>query len=160
MLPEALTVLATAGGTAVVQAAGTDAWEGFRRRVAVWFGRGDAERASGELARLDRTAADLAGLDAADGVSAERIRIRQEALWQARFESLLEGLAQAERDRAAAELQSLLDTHRASGTAVGDGALAVGGDLHVSADNSSVAAGVINGGVNLSPPPPPVPSQG
>lgn len=157
MLPEALTALATAGGTAVVQAAGTDAWEGFRRRVAVWFGRGDAERESGELARLDQTAADLA---AEEGVSAERIRIRQEALWQARFEGLLEGLAQDERDRAVAELQSLLDAERASGAVVGDGGLAAGRDLNVSADNSSVAAGVINGGVHLSPPPPPVSSQG
>lgn len=156
-MPEALAVLATAGGTAVVQAAGTDAWEGFRRRVAVWFGRGDAERESGELTRLDQTAS---ALDAGDGVSAERMRIRQEALWQARFESLLEGLAQDERDRAAAELQSLLDAHRSSGTVVGDGGLAVGGDLNVSADNHSVAAGVVNGGVHLSPPPPPVSSQG
>ncbi|MFJ8531762.1 hypothetical protein [Streptomyces sp. NPDC093591] len=144
----------------MVQAAGTDAWEGFRRRVAVWFGRGDAERESGELARLDQTAADLATLDANDGASAERIRIRQEALWQARFEGLLEGLAQEERDRATAELQSLLDAHRASGTVVGDGSLAVGRDLNVSSDNGSVAAGVINGGVHLGPPPPPVSFQG
>ncbi|WP_202487903.1 MULTISPECIES: hypothetical protein [unclassified Streptomyces] len=158
VLPEALTVLATAGGTAVVQAAGTDAWDGLRRRVAVWFGRGDAERESGELARLDQTAS---ALDAGDGGSAERIRIRQEALWQARFEGLLEGLTQDERDRAAAELQSLLDAHRSSGTVVGDGGLVVGGDLNVSADNHSVAGGVVNGGVHLSsPPPPPVSSQG
>ncbi|WP_030338482.1 hypothetical protein [Streptomyces sp. NRRL S-1022] len=157
MLPEALTVLAATGGTAVVQAAGTDAWEGFRRRVAVWFGRGDAEREFGELARLDQTAADLA---AEDGVAAERIRIRQEAWWQARFEGLLEGLAQDERDRAVAELQSLLEAARASEAVVGNGALAVGRDLNVSADNGSVAAGVINGGVQLSPPPPPVSSQG
>ncbi|MEU4929691.1 hypothetical protein AB0G54_24835 [Streptomyces yokosukanensis] len=128
--------------------------------MAVWFGRGDAERESGELARLDRAAADLTAPDADDSASTERIRIRQEALWQARFEGLLESLAQDERDRAAAELQSLLDAHRAAATTVGDGGLAVGRDLNVSADNSSVAAGVINGGVHLSPPPPPVSSQG
>lgn len=126
----------------------------------MWFGRGDAERESGELARLDRAAADLTAPDADDSASTERIRIRQEALWQARFEGLLESLAQDERDRAAAELQSLLDAHRAAATTVGDGGLAVGRDLNVSADNSSVAAGVINGGVHLSPPPPPVSSQG
>ena len=41
MLAEALTALAAAGGTAVVQAAGKDAWTGFRARVAKWFARGD-----------------------------------------------------------------------------------------------------------------------
>ncbi|MBB5932722.1 hypothetical protein FHS34_008242 [Streptomyces echinatus] len=34
MLEEELATLAAAGGTAVVQAAGTDAWNGFRQAVA------------------------------------------------------------------------------------------------------------------------------
>ncbi|MFD8392674.1 hypothetical protein ACFV2N_26605 [Streptomyces sp. NPDC059680] len=131
--------------------------------MATWFGRGDAERESGELARLDRTAADLAAAapgSAGTGVPAERMRIRHEALWQARFESLLEGLTEDERASAAAQLRALLDTHAAPGPTAGDGGLAVGGDLSISADNGSVAAAVINGGVQLSPPPPPAPSQG
>lgn len=147
----------------MVQAAGTEAWGAFRQRAAAWFGRGDAERESGELARLDQTAADLAAVDpgsADGGVSAERIRIRQEALWQVRFESFLEGLAEAQREQAASELRTLLDEHRASGATAGDAGLAVGGDLNISADNGSVAAGVIHGGVQLSPPPSPAPSQG
>ncbi|MGW2740736.1 hypothetical protein [Streptomyces sp. NPDC001450] len=163
VLPEALVGLATAGGTAVVQAAGTEAWAAFRQRVATWFGRGDAGRESGELARLDQTAADLATAEpgsADGGASAERIRIRQEALWQARFENLLESLTEAERERAATELRALLDGRRPPGTAAGDGGLAVGGDLNISAENGSVAAGVIHGGVQMSPPPPPAPSQG
>ncbi|MGW3466207.1 hypothetical protein ACWDE9_44675, partial [Streptomyces olivaceoviridis] len=38
MLEQALTALAAAGGAAVVQAAGTDAWTGLRQAVARWFG--------------------------------------------------------------------------------------------------------------------------
>jgi hypothetical protein len=44
MLVETLAALAAAGGAAVVQAAGTDAWNGFRQAVARWFARGDAQR--------------------------------------------------------------------------------------------------------------------
>jgi hypothetical protein len=59
MLEQALTALAAAGGTAVVQAAGTDAWTGLRQAVARWFGRGDRQRERVELERLDRTAGEL-----------------------------------------------------------------------------------------------------
>ncbi|MFK4100855.1 hypothetical protein ACI2L1_12425 [Streptomyces sp. NPDC019531] len=106
MLPEALTALAAAGGAAVVQAAGTDAWEGLRSQLAQWLGRGDAERERGELDRLDGSAADLA--DAEPGI-AEQIRSRQEAVWQTRIESMLEDLGNEQRARAAAELRQLLD---------------------------------------------------
>lgn len=44
MLGEALTALAAAGGTVVVQAAGTSGWQGFQRAVARWFARGDEGR--------------------------------------------------------------------------------------------------------------------
>ncbi|MDX3534175.1 hypothetical protein PV721_07310 [Streptomyces sp. MB09-01] len=158
MLPEALLALATAGGTAVVQAAGTDAWDSFRAQVAGWFGRGDTDRASGELVRLDRSASELATAGADTG--GERARIRQEAMWQARFEGLLESLPDDQRDRAAEELRALLDAPAAPGVSAGDAGLAVGGDLHVRADHGSIAAAVIHGGAHLSPPPPPAPSQG
>ncbi|MFF3736452.1 hypothetical protein [Streptomyces sp. NPDC002566] len=36
-----------------------DLWNGFRGRVAEWFGRGDAVRESRELERLDRSASEL-----------------------------------------------------------------------------------------------------
>ncbi|MDH2391924.1 hypothetical protein QCN29_24720 [Streptomyces sp. HNM0663] len=107
MLPEALTALAAAGGAAVVQAAGSDAWEGLRDRLARWFGRGDAERERGELERLEGSAADLA---AAGSGTAEQVRARQEAVWQTRIETLLEGLGDEEqRTEAAAELRQLLE---------------------------------------------------
>ncbi|MFD9932267.1 hypothetical protein ACFWZ6_03925 [Streptomyces massasporeus] len=86
MLEQALADLAAAGSTVVVQAAGTDAWAGLRQMMARWFGRGDGRREQAELERLDHTAAALQTMDAAD---AERVRIRQEAAWQARIADLL-----------------------------------------------------------------------
>lgn len=61
MLSEALTVLATTSGTAVIQAAGTDAWTGLRERVARLFGRRSERAEQATLERLDRTAAELEG---------------------------------------------------------------------------------------------------
>ncbi|MGW3113469.1 hypothetical protein [Streptomyces sp. NPDC001091] len=105
MLFEAMTALAAAGGSAVVQAAGTDAWTGLRARVANLFGRGDARRESVELERLDHTAQILT----AGGAEASAQQARQEGMWQARFEALLENLGESEREEVAAELRSLLE---------------------------------------------------
>ncbi|MFD3622619.1 hypothetical protein ACFWWT_47355 [Streptomyces sp. NPDC058676] len=107
MLAEAMTVLAAAGGSAVVQAAGTDAWEGLRSRLAQWFGRGDVARERGELERLERSAAEL---EAAETGAADRVRTRQEEAWAARIESLLEDLDDDEqRAQAADQLRQLLE---------------------------------------------------
>ncbi|MFD7913559.1 hypothetical protein ACFV30_23005 [Streptomyces sp. NPDC059752] len=89
MLEAALVALAAAGGTAVVQAAGTDVWNGLRSTVAGLLGRGDLRREYAELERLDQTATALRALEPAE---AERMRIRQEASWQTRFEALLESV--------------------------------------------------------------------
>lgn len=119
MLEAALVALATAGGTAVVQAAGTDAWNGLRSAVAGLVGRGDQRREYAELERLDRTAT---ALRAPDPTEAERMRIRQEASWQARFEALLEGVSDAEeRARLADALRDLIaeqNAHTGGGGAV------------------------------------------
>ncbi|MFJ9901003.1 hypothetical protein ACIQPR_47610 [Streptomyces sp. NPDC091280] len=121
MLAEAMTVLAAAGGSAVVQAAGTDAWEGLRSRLARWFGRGDAARERGELERLERSAAEL---EAADSGSVERVRTRQEAVWATRIESLLEDLDDDEqRAQAADQLRQLLE-EAAPSSAGGSGLVA------------------------------------
>jgi hypothetical protein len=158
MLEEALTVLAATGGAAVVQAAGTDMWTGLRQAVAAWFGRGDEQRQRVELERLDRTAEELQSAQVAD---AERVRIRQEAAWQARIEGLLEGLGDSERARAAEELRALLQQRAPEGgVSAGRGGLAVGGNTHIQADRGSIAAGVINGEVGIDTPSEPDPSQG
>ncbi|SFL89772.1 hypothetical protein [Streptomyces pini] len=173
MLEQALAALAAAGGTAVVQAAGTEAWTTVREAVARWFGRGDERRERAELERLDHTAAELepggpepgrgGGQEpGAAGAGAGAARIRQEAAWQARFENLLESVDGDERARLAGELRALLERHfpatPATGPSVGRDGMAVGGDVHVRADGG-VAGGVIHGGAHAHPRPP-GPAQG
>ncbi|WP_330300325.1 hypothetical protein [Streptomyces sp. NBC_00503] len=128
MLVEALATLAAAAGGAVAQAAGTDAWQAVRRRVAELSGRGDAE-----LERLDRTSRALEPGTTADQ---ESERVRQAGMWQARFETLLESLDPEDQQRAADELRALLafvtgsdgDVAAATGRAVArDGGTAVTG---------------------------------
>lgn len=138
MLDQALVALAASGGTAVVTAAGTDAWTTVRTAVAGWFGRGDVQREGVELERLERTAA--AVREAGPG-EAERVGIRQEAIWQARFEELLESLSADEQERAVEELRGALAQYRPSDAVrAGPGGLAVGGNVEVRADGGSAAA--------------------
>ncbi|MGW0949891.1 hypothetical protein ACWD4O_46235 [Streptomyces sp. NPDC002623] len=144
MLAEALAALAAAGGGAVVQAAGTDAWNGLRHRVGEIFGRAGTARAAAELDRLDQTARVLAP-DAAADVAAQRLR--QEGVWAARFEILLEELDEAGRERAAAELRDLLVFVAASASAT-----AVETGRAVARDGGSATSGVKNtGGGRLGP---------
>ena len=105
-----------------------------------------------------RTAGELAG---AEPIEAERVRIRQEAVWQARIEALLEDLDDTERAQAAEELRTLLVQHSSQGGAsAGNGGLAVGSNLGIHAEGGSIAAGVIQGGVHIGHPQMPDPSQG
>ncbi|WP_435972167.1 hypothetical protein [Streptomyces sp. Qhu_M48] len=149
MLSEAMTALAAAGGTAVVQAAGTDAWAGLRGQMARWFGQGNPQREHAELERLDQAAAEL---EAAAPPQAERVRIRQEAAWQARIEALLESLGENEQGRIAEGLRTLLTEQPShSHASVGHGGLAVGGDVKIQADHGSAAA-LTMGNVTLGNP--------
>ncbi|WP_432088459.1 hypothetical protein [Streptomyces sp. bgisy095] len=148
MLEEALTALAAAGGTAVVQAAGTDAWTGLRTRAARLLGRGDRQREQAELDRLDQTAA---ALEAVGSAEAEGVRIRQQEIWQARFVILLESLNDDERAQAAAELRDVLHGPDSAASAE-TGGLAVGGNMDIRADGGSVAAVIIRGNVNVGNP--------
>lgn len=157
MLDEVL-ALAASGGAAVVAAAGTDAWQELRRKVAGWFGRGDAAQERRELERLDRTA-DLLLASGPDVV--EQTRIRQEGVWEARFTTALENLDEAARLQAVDELRALLAAAaRPSAPGAGDGGMAVGGDANFRATDGGLAAGVVNGGVNINPPTRPDPAQG
>jgi hypothetical protein len=159
MLVEAMTALASAGGAAVVQAAGTDAWEGFRQQVAHFFARGDRQRERAELERLDQT---VTALEVTDASEVERIRIRQEASWQTRFEALLESLDEAEREQAAAQLRGILEEQAKASRAVsaGLGGVAVGGNMDIHAEGGSIAGGVIRGGASIGTPIQPDPPQG
>lgn len=155
MLSEAMAALAAAGGTAVVQAAGTDAWTGVRRQVARWFGRGDAQREHAELERLDQTAGEL---DAARPTDVERVRIRQEAAWQGRMTALLENLTDIERALVVDELRTLLAQQTSHSATASQSGLAVGGNVDVRATHGSAAA-VTMGNVTLGNPSQPGPHQ-
>ncbi|MFF9839167.1 hypothetical protein [Streptomyces sp. NPDC013740] len=138
MVDAELIELATAAGTAVVQAAGTDAWNSFRDRVARLFGRGSAEEASAAvvLERLDRTAAEVVDTELGGSVR------DQVLVWRTRFLDLLEGADGLGRDAVAAGLRELVaSVKQADGgvSAVGEG-VAVGGDLRIEARDHSVAA--------------------
>ncbi|MGD6742993.1 hypothetical protein ACOKM3_14245 [Streptomyces sp. BH106] len=155
-----MAALAAAGGTAVVQAAGTDAWTGFRQRTALWFSRGIPQRENAELERLDRTAD---GLESAGPAELEQVRIRQQAAWQARIEVFLESLDGTERDQAAEQLNALLEQCiPQGGVSAGQGGQAVGGNVDIRADHGAVAAWSIRDvtlgtGSDENPPPPGAP---
>ncbi|MFG2864248.1 hypothetical protein [Streptomyces sioyaensis] len=156
MLDQALAALAAAGGTAVVQAAGTDMWTGLRQAMGRWFGRGDEQRERVELERLDQAARELENAEAA---GTERAPVRQEAAWQARIEALLESLDVTERARAAEELSALLAQHTpGAGVSAGGGGQAVAGDVRIQAEHGSAAAWNM-GNVSLGNPPQPGPHQ-
>jgi hypothetical protein len=142
MLVEALTALALAGGSAVVRAAGTDAWQGLRRRIGELFARGDDARAAAELERLDHTAQVLSS---ASDVGTERLR--QEGLWQGRFETLLESLDAPGQERAVQQLQELL-----SFVAASTGDAAVGTGKATAREGGSAVTGVRRTGNSRSGP--------
>jgi hypothetical protein len=156
----AVMALAAAGGAAVAQAAGTDAWTGFRNSVAAWFGRGDAEREQAVLRRLDASAAELeAAVERGDG----QPRLIHENMWRGRFQELLESLGAAERGEAARALRALLDERAqtsAGGASAGPGSLAAGRDVHITAEEGSIATGVLYGGAHISRPTTPTPLPG
>jgi hypothetical protein len=94
MLAEALAVLASTGGTALVTAMVTDGWEGLRGRFARLLGRGDARQTEAAAAALEQSRALLAGVPEP---GLEVARAEQERVWQARLEELLEHDPGAER---------------------------------------------------------------
>jgi hypothetical protein len=95
MLTEALTALASMGGSALVAAMVTDSWEGVRARFARLFGRGDAKQAEAAAGRLEQSRAVLARLSGAD---LERARAEQEIVWRTRLADLLEHDPSAEQE--------------------------------------------------------------
>lgn len=151
MSAEAVAAVAAAGGMAVVQAAGTDAWTTVRRAVARLLGRGSPEQEAAELTRLDQMQTALAG--AGDLVGQ---RERWEGVWQTRLELLLESVDAEERLAAVRQLTEIAALARARGLGVqtGNGGVAAGGDVRVSADGGSVAGAVVRveGGVHVAGP--------
>ncbi|GGQ18069.1 hypothetical protein GCM10010249_40800 [Streptomyces roseolilacinus] len=107
MVPETVAAVAALGGAAVVQAAGTDAWNGVRARLARWLGRGDGEREHAEARRLDAAAAVLRATADVPEVAGERRR-QEEAHWRDRFLEALAGLSDDGLAEVERELRALL----------------------------------------------------
>ncbi|MFD6799487.1 hypothetical protein [Streptomyces cyaneofuscatus] len=121
MLAEGLIAVAAAGGGAIVQAAGTDAWNGIRNGIAKLFGRGESTREQVELERLDQTRAVLEAAE--EGEEAQRVQIAQVARWQTRLETLLEELSEEEQRLVLSELEYLVaqaETAQPAGTVHND----------------------------------------
>ncbi|MFI9600933.1 hypothetical protein ACIHCX_13790 [Streptomyces sp. NPDC052043] len=113
MFNELLLATAAAGGTAVVQAAGTDVWHTLQQRVAGWVGRGDPEHEADAMRRLQVSADEIA---AAEPQRVEAVRGELRRYWQGQFEGLLMGLNPAAREEAAADLDRLLKSIRPAET--------------------------------------------
>ncbi|MEU2061000.1 hypothetical protein [Streptomyces sp. NPDC013455] len=148
MLPDVLTALAASGGAAIVAAAGTDVWTETRTAVARLFGRG-GQQEEVVLRRLDGTATDLA--QATDDQLTEQLRGQQVQSWRTRLQDLLLDLSETEREAAAAELRALVERVEQRGPSAGPGGLAVAGDVNITAEGGSMAAGIVHGGMHMGP---------
>jgi hypothetical protein len=129
VLDEAMVALASAGGTAVVQAAGTDAWRVFREKVVRLFGRQGSQGEQTALERLNETAA---ALEATGDGEAEKGMSRYAARWHEWFAELLDGLDGSEQYRAADELRQL----------VSEATRAQRWEQHIISDGNGLAVGV------------------
>lgn len=105
MLTEALTALASAGGTALVTAMVTDGWEGIRTRFARLLGYGDVKQTEAAAGRLEQSRVALTELS---GPELEHARAEQQVIWRTRLGDLLELDPAAEQELRAlvAEVQA------------------------------------------------------
>ncbi|MFD7735386.1 hypothetical protein ACFV6F_34000 [Kitasatospora phosalacinea] len=99
MLAESLIALAGAGGTALVGAMATDAWQTVRAGAARLFTRGGPERQRAIADRLDHDAELVAR-----AAEPERVRQGLAPAWQVEWEALL-----TERPELADELQGFVE---------------------------------------------------
>jgi hypothetical protein len=142
MLDQTLIALASAAGAAVAAAAGTDAWQGLRQRVARVFGRADRAEERVVLERLDGV---IVELERAGAEQREQARARVVVVWGTRFQDLLENADDESRSELVRHLDELVAYVQPSpgGNSAGQGGLAVAGSVDIRADRRSVAAGVM-----------------
>jgi hypothetical protein len=105
MLAEALAALAGAGGTALVEAMATDAWQATRTGVARLFGRGGPARQTAIETQLDGHAALVAQAEDPD-----EVRQSLAAVWRLELTALLSQHPDAEDELRAlvAQIQQAL----------------------------------------------------
>jgi hypothetical protein len=147
MLAEALAALAGAGGSALVGAMVTDAWQVTRDGVAGLFGRGGPQRQAAIETQLDSHAAlvsqaEDAGEDA--GEDADEVRPSLAAVWRLELAGLLRRSPDAEdelralvaqiRDALPDARQTWVQTNLARDHATQN--IVQHGDLHIHPDGS------------------------
>ncbi len=151
-----LAAVATAGATAIATAAGTGLWKDFYPRLKSWFGKLGERRAQTALKRLEASVAEIQAAP-----EDPTVRDKAKTSWQERFEDFLGELDPPEQESLAKELLALaeqVERDRASaGVSVGDGGIAVGGDLNVNAEDHGIAVVRNQGGINVGNPPKPGP---
>ncbi|MEU7583545.1 hypothetical protein AB0B50_38900 [Streptomyces sp. NPDC041068] len=157
MLDQTLVALASAAGAAVASAAGTDAWQGLRQRVARILGRGNGTSDRALLERIDGAVVEL---ERAEPEEREQARERVAATWQAHFHELLQDADGEDRAELVRCLNELVNSRQQSlgGVYAGDGGFAVEGTVNIRADQRSAAAGVM-GDVTIGNPQQPGPGH-
>ncbi|MET9448918.1 hypothetical protein [Streptomyces cinerochromogenes] len=157
MLDPTVLTLASSGATALVTAAGTDAWSGLRTAFVRWVARGGPQAEGEAEDRLDHTANVLR---AAAAEELGRVRLQEEAVWRDRIETALRALDETQRAEAVEGLGKLLAEFAGTATAR-PASVEIGGDVSVRTGHSSIAIGVISGGQpQIGTPRKPDPAQG
>lgn len=169
MTDVAVAALAARTGTAVVSLMRAENWPEFQTDLARWFGGADQRQVERIAERLGKERDEWL-VSMPSRKYALRARFRE--AWATRVSDRLDDLDGAERATAVRELQALLDgllppepeaapeapAPEAAPVHAQDDALAVGGDLSVTASGErSIAAAVIRGDVHAGAPPSPVP---
>jgi hypothetical protein len=169
MTDVAVAALAARTGTAVVSLMRAENWPEFQTDLARWFGGADQRQAERIAERLGKERDEwLVAMPS----TKYALRARFREAWATRVSDRLDDLDGAARATAVRELQALLDgllppepeaapeapAPEAAPVHAQNDALAVGGDLSVTASGErSFAAAVIRGDVHAGAPPSPVP---
>ena len=113
MVAEWIAAAAAAGGTALIGAAATDAWQTARSGVVKLFARGGKRRAELVRDRLDR---DVAVIEAAGPVERDEVRAQLLPAWQLRLADLLEEFPDAREELGAwaEQVRALMPAAQAS----------------------------------------------
>ncbi|MFD8321410.1 hypothetical protein [Kitasatospora purpeofusca] len=148
----ALVALAASAGAAVAQAAGTDAWTSCRGLAARLFRRGGDASSEVVLQRLDRTAAEVVGIELGE---VGPVREVAALTWRTRFLDLLEESDDAGREAVADGLRELVDLarHSVAGVSASSEGIAIGGDVRLDGRDQAVV-GLRVGNVTTNPPVP------
>ncbi len=133
-LDPAVQAAVIAGGTTLVSAMATDAWQAARGAFARLLGRGDQARQALAEKRLDESAGHLTGLA---GEELDEARAALLPTWQTRLSDLLEEHPELadELSRVTAQVRERLDAVTNVARVSDAGAVAIGGNIMLTGKN-------------------------